>query len=127
VVTLEAPLGGGKTTLVRGLAGGLGVPEDQVSSPTFVIWQIYPGTLRLHHVDAYRLRSPEELAEIGLVECLEGPDVVVMEWPQVAQSLLPGDRLEVRLDYAEDEEHRTITLNPQGNWHERLRGWTFEF
>lgn len=126
VITLEAPLGGGKTTLVRGLAAGLGVGEDEVSSPTFVIWQIYPGRLRLHHVDAYRLTSPEELEDIGLAECLAGGDVVVMEWPGVARTLLPADRLEVHLDYAKEEQQRAIELCPQGNWQGRLEGWTFE-
>ncbi|MBT9583065.1 tRNA (adenosine(37)-N6)-threonylcarbamoyltransferase complex ATPase subunit type 1 TsaE [bacterium] len=126
VITLEAPLGGGKTTLVRGLAGGLGIAEDQVSSPTFVIWQIYVGNLRLHHIDAYRLRSSEELEEIGLAECLAGSDVVVLEWPLVAGPLLPEDRLEVKLDYGVSEEERSIELIPLGNWQERLRGWDFE-
>lgn len=126
VITLEAPLGGGKTTLVRGLAGGLGIGEDQVSSPTFVIWQIYAGRLKLHHVDAYRLRSPEELEEIGLAECLAGSDVVVLEWPKVAGPLLPDDRLDVKLDYAGSQDERTIELIPMGNWRERLRGWNFE-
>ena len=127
VITLAAPLGGGKTTLVRGLASGLGIGEELVSSPTFVIWQIYEGRMKLHHVDAYRLRSPEELEEIGLAECLAGSDVVVLEWPQVAETLLPVDRLEVVLDYLEgQEESRTIDLHPRGNWVERLKGWTFE-
>jgi len=124
VVTLEAPLGGGKTTFVRGLAAGLGIGEEHVSSPTFVIWQIYTGRLILHHVDAYRLRSVDELEEIGLAECLEGSDVVVLEWPQLAETLLPADRLEILLDYAAEPEARTLDLRPLGNWQSRLSGWT---
>lgn len=126
VITLEAPLGGGKTTLVRGLAEGLGIGEEAVSSPTFVIWQIYPGRLKLHHVDAYRLHSPEELEDIGLGEVLGGEDVVVLEWPGVARPLLPADRLEVQLDYAEGEQARTIELRPLGAWRERLKGFHFD-
>lgn len=127
VLTLDAPLGGGKTTLVRGLARGLGIHEDQVSSPTFVIWQIYEGRLRLNHFDAYRLRSPEELEEIGFVECLESKDeVAIIEWPQVAASLLPTDRLELKLEYDGTEDARRIELLPEGSWQQRLAGWRFE-
>lgn len=126
VVTLEAPLGGGKTTLVRGLARGLGIDENQVSSPTFVIWQIYDGRLRLNHFDAYRLRSPEELEEIGFSECLEGSEVVLIEWPQVALPLLPTERLEIVLRYGGHADQREIELLPAGAWSSRLEGWHFE-
>lgn len=123
VITLEAPLGGGKTTFVRGLAVGLGVAEDEVSSPTFVIWQIYEGRLRLHHLDAYRLRSAAELEEIGLGEVLAGQDVVVLEWPGVAEPLLPADRLQVRLEYGEGEDERAMEFEGRGSWRQRLQGW----
>jgi len=123
VITLEAPLGGGKTTFVRGLATGLGVHEDEVSSPTFVIWQIYAGRLRLHHLDAYRLSSVEELEEIGLPETLAGPDVVVLEWPGLAEPLLPADRLHVRIDYGAGEEERSLDFEGRGNWRQRLEHW----
>ena len=123
VITLEAPLGGGKTTFVRGLATGLGVSEDEVSSPTFVIWQIYEGRLRLHHLDAYRLRSADELEEIGLEETLGGSDVVVLEWPGVAEPLLPADRLHVRIEYGLGEDERHLEFVPRGNWLQRLGSW----
>jgi tRNA threonylcarbamoyladenosine biosynthesis protein TsaE len=127
VLTLDAPLGGGKTTFVRGLARGLGIGEEFVSSPTFVIWQIYEGRLRLNHFDAYRLRSVEELEEIGFLECLEGKnEVVIVEWPQVAAPLLPPDRLQLKLDYAGNEDGRHIEIVPEGSWRERLAGWRFE-
>ena len=123
VVTLEAPLGGGKTTFVRGLATGLGVSEDEVSSPTFVIWQIYEGRLRLHHLDAYRLRSADELEEIGLSETLAGQDVVVLEWPGVAEPLLPENRLHVRIEYGDGEEERKLDFEGRGSWKQRLEQW----
>lgn len=123
VITLDAPLGGGKTTFVRGLATGLGVPEEDVSSPTFVIWQIYPGRLRLHHLDAYRLRSAEELEEIGLPDTLAGGDVVVLEWPGVAEPLLPPDRLHVSIEYGAGEDDRILKLEGRGSWRKRLEHW----
>ena len=123
VITLQAPLGGGKTTFVRGLARGLGADEYEVSSPTFVIWQIYPeGRLKLHHIDAYRLLSGDEAEEIGIPEVLSGPDVVVIEWPGVLSSWLPADRLELTMDYAEEGASRTLLAKGLGNWEERLKG-----
>jgi tRNA threonylcarbamoyladenosine biosynthesis protein TsaE len=122
VITLKAPLGGGKTTFVRGLAAGLGVAEDEVSSPTFVIWQIYQGRLRLHHLDAYRLRSQDELEEIGFNELLGGPDVLVLEWPGVAEPLLPPDRLEITMEYGQDQDERVLELHGRGSWVGRLEG-----
>lgn len=122
VITLEAPLGGGKTTFVRGLASGLGVPEDEVSSPTFVIWQIYQGRLCLHHLDAYRLRSQDELEEIGFSEVLGGSDVVVLEWPGVAEPLLPTDRLHITIEYGQHEDERTLEFQGRGSWAGRLEG-----
>ena len=122
VITLEAPLGGGKTTFVRGLASGLGVPEDEVSSPTFVIWQIYQGRLRLHHLDAYRLRSQDELEEIGFSEVLGGSDVVVLEWPGVAEPLLPPDSLHITIEYGQQEDERSMEFHGRGSWAIRLEG-----
>lgn len=124
VITLEGPLGAGKTTLVRGLARGLGIAESEVSSPTFVLWQIYQGRLRLHHVDAYRLHSGDELEELGLLEVLQGQDVVVLEWPQVALAYLPEERLEIRLEYGQEENQRRLECNPRGRWKQRMEGWS---
>lgn len=121
VLTLEAPLGAGKTTLTRGLAEGLGVPEDEISSPTFVIWQIYQGrTLRVSHFDCYRLSGGDELDELGFSEVLSGGDVVIIEWPAVALPLLPPDRLEVTLDYGLGPDDRVLRLQPHGAWTARL-------
>jgi tRNA threonylcarbamoyladenosine biosynthesis protein TsaE len=120
VITLEAPLGGGKTTFVRGLARGLGADEGEVSSPTFVIWQIYEGgRLRLHHLDAYRLQSESEVEEIGIPELLAGSEVVVIEWPGLLQAWLPADRLHLKFDYAQEGASREIEVCGFGNWTER--------
>ena len=85
VVLLFGDLGAGKTALVRGLAEGLGVPGDSVSSPTFTIMQEYRGgRVPLYHVDLYRLNDPREIDDLGLdeiaangvlaIECAEKQD-----------------------------------------------------
>ena len=75
---LEGELGAGKTAFVRGLAVGLGAPEEEVSSPTFTLVQEYRGRLPLLHADLYRL-SGAEADELGLEE-LGGDGVMAVEW-----------------------------------------------
>ena len=82
VVLLYGDLGAGKTAFVKGLAEGLGVAGDEVSSPTFTIMQEYRGgRLTLFHVDLYRLDDPRELDDLGLEEIGEA-GVLAIEWAE---------------------------------------------
>ncbi|WP_457756360.1 tRNA (adenosine(37)-N6)-threonylcarbamoyltransferase complex ATPase subunit type 1 TsaE [Thermodesulfatator indicus] len=81
VIFLFGDLGAGKTTFVKGLARGLGVPKDYyVQSPTFAIINEYPGRVPLYHVDLYRL-EPEDVYDLGLEELAE-QGVLVIEWSE---------------------------------------------
>lgn len=93
VVELNADLGGGKTTFVKGLAKGLG-SEDIVASPTFTLKKTYKGrgSLQLHHFDFYRLNEPGVVAN-QLKESLNDPKVVtVVEWSDTVKDVLPEKR-----------------------------------
>ena len=80
VLLLYGDLGAGKTAFVRGLAEGLGIDRDEVSSPTFTLIQEYRGgRLPLFHVDLYRIEDPRELDELGLEEIAED-GVLAIEW-----------------------------------------------
>src|SRR5215510_16228484 len=100
-VTLSGDLGAGKTTLVRTLIRYLaGDPAIEVPSPTFTLMQIYElPQFALVHADLYRLSGPAELAELGFDDLPEGA-VVLLEWPDRADGLLPPDRLDVALTLA---------------------------
>ena len=96
VIALVGELGSGKTTFVRGVALGTGLDPHVVSSPTFTLIQEYFGPLTLAHVDLYRLKQSEELADTGLAEYLNGDFVVLIEWAdRMPDAWLPDDYLSI--------------------------------
>jgi tRNA threonylcarbamoyladenosine biosynthesis protein TsaE len=109
-IGLTGELGAGKTCFVVGLARGLEVPEGhQVTSPTFIIHQTYPGKFPLHHLDLYRIHAETELIELGYQELLEGDGVCAVEWCEQVPGATPDSGLVVRLEI-EDETTRAIGL-----------------
>jgi tRNA threonylcarbamoyladenosine biosynthesis protein TsaE len=100
VICLQGELGAGKTTFVQGLAAGWG-SLDAVSSPTFVLVNVYRRSDggQLFHFDTYRVESAPEAEELDLDAMLSsGP--LVIEWPERMAGVLPAERLWVKLDYA---------------------------
>jgi len=94
VVALSGALGAGKTSLVKGIALGLGVAEP-VTSPTFTLIQEYDGRIPLYHIDLYRITDPDQLDDLGIEEYLEGDGVTVIEWPEKAGGLFSSRALAV--------------------------------
>jgi tRNA threonylcarbamoyladenosine biosynthesis protein TsaE len=113
-VALTGELGAGKTTFVQGVARGMGY-EGQVASPTFTLVREYrTGRLRLEHVDLYRLDRVQEVVDLGLHEMLEPDGVLLVEWGDVVEALLPPDHLVVELTLPGDDEVRRIAIRPVG-------------
>jgi tRNA threonylcarbamoyladenosine biosynthesis protein TsaE len=106
VIELISDLGGGKTTFVRGLAAGIG-STDHVASPTFTISKVYKAdTIEIHHFDFYRLHDAG-LMEHELHDILGDPKtVVVVEWGDVVQHVLPEDRLTIHITRTGDDSRR---------------------
>jgi tRNA threonylcarbamoyladenosine biosynthesis protein TsaE len=111
VVLLSGNLGAGKTAFVRGLAEGLGVDPNEVSSPTFTIVHEYRGgRLTLYHADLYRLeRTATE--DVGLEEMGVKDGVLAIEWPDRLTHALPG-ALSVNLEIVDDETREIIVRSP---------------
>jgi tRNA threonylcarbamoyladenosine biosynthesis protein TsaE len=119
LVCLQGDLGAGKTTLVQGLAQGWG-SADAVSSPTFVLVNVYrkPEGAMLFHLDTYRIDSTPEAEELDLDTMLaQGP--LVIEWAERVQAILPGENLWIKLEYL-DEEQRLMLLTANGKRYESL-------
>ena len=113
VLLLEGELGAGKTAFVRGLARGLGLAADEVTSPTFTLIQEYRGPssgLVLYHADLYRL-TPREVDDLGLGELSE-EGILAVEWPD-RWSNPPAPSYHVRIEHlGGDRRGITITGEP---------------
>ena len=100
VVALRGELGAGKTTLVKGIAKGLGVrSENEVASPTFVLIHEYRGRCPIYHLDWYRLDRVEGPDAALAQECFEAEAVTLVEWPQRPNAVLPKERTEVKISH----------------------------
>ena len=116
-VGLDGPLGVGKTQLARGIAEGAGVEDPGlVSSPTYVLMNIYKGPVTVWHLDAYRIASADDFAAIGIEDLLngsEGPGIVVIEWASMVEEILPGDCLRILIEH-EEEGRRSLAMTAGG-------------
>ncbi len=99
-------LGAGKTQFVKGVARGLGIDPERVTSPTFVLMNLLPGRLRLAHFDLYRLESVD-LASLGFHDVREEA-VVVVEWADKVEEKLLGDHLRVVFEHAGETSRRLM-------------------
>ncbi|MEZ6124915.1 MAG: tRNA (adenosine(37)-N6)-threonylcarbamoyltransferase complex ATPase subunit type 1 TsaE [Planctomycetaceae bacterium] len=109
-VELNGQLGSGKTALVRAICSGLGVSDDLVNSPTFVLMQIYSGSrFDVCHFDTYRLADADEFLAIGAEEYVTDPDTIcLIEWGQRVADVLPSDRVIVDITQTGDVTRRLI-------------------
>src|SRR5436190_13827391 len=111
VVLLVGDLGAGKTALVRGLAEGLGVPPEEVSSPTFTLMQEYrSGRVPLIHVDLYRLNEAREIDELGLEE-LGLDSVLAIEWAEKLPRPV-ADAVTIRIEHGDGDARRVVVSGP---------------
>jgi tRNA threonylcarbamoyladenosine biosynthesis protein TsaE len=118
LVCFRGDLGAGKTTFIQGILEACGALPPFVS-PTFVLMKEYHlaeptpnGIRRIYHADAYRMETAEDFEKIGFSEWCSDPEgLVLLEWPERIEALLPKTRMEVSLRLVDEEEsHREICI-----------------
>jgi tRNA threonylcarbamoyladenosine biosynthesis protein TsaE len=110
ILTFEGDLGAGKTTLVQAIARGLGVAAN-ATSPTYALVHRYQGNRgAVFHVDCYRLRDPEEAADLDWEGLLREGDALLIEWPERAGAWLPDPTGRFRLHHVSDPERRSLEV-----------------
>jgi tRNA threonylcarbamoyladenosine biosynthesis protein TsaE len=119
VICLQGDLGAGKTTFVQGLALGWG-SQDAVSSPTFIIVNVYRNgkDKQLFHLDTYRLESSLEAEELDL-QTMQAQGPLLIEWPERMERLIPRERLWIKFEHV-DQEERRMTMSSYGKRYDDL-------
>lgn len=113
-VALSGDLGSGKTTLVRGMARGLGI-SHAVTSPTYTIYTCYAGERQLLHMDAYRLGDAHELESLTIEEFLQPPYLIAVEWPENIPGFFADyPTIRLQLELLPDHRHSIRLLPGQG-------------
>jgi tRNA threonylcarbamoyladenosine biosynthesis protein TsaE len=113
VFALRGELGAGKSVFARAVARGAGVTAA-MPSPTFNLLFRYetPRGRAVSHLDLYRLEDPEEVWELGWRELGDGNEIVLVEWPERAEDLLPPRRWDVTIKPGSTDDTRIITATP---------------
>lgn len=119
LVCLHGDLGAGKTHFSHGIAMGLEVRAQYITSPTFTFVNEYEGRVPFYHIDLYRLKDPSELQGIGFDEYIESDGVTVIEWAERAEEELPAERLSVYLSSL-DEQSRELGFLAEGERYGRI-------
>jgi tRNA threonylcarbamoyladenosine biosynthesis protein TsaE len=105
ILAFYGSMGAGKTTIIKAVCETLGT-EDIVSSPTFTLVNEYRTRSgeTLFHIDFYRIRKLEEVYDFGIEEYLTGDSYCFMEWPELAEEILPPETLRIRITVGENEK-----------------------
>lgn len=114
-IALQGTLGAGKTNLTKAIAIACGVPEKQVTSPTFVIAQQHLGDRPLLHADLYRLKDEDEFWELGAEEWFSLPGLVLIEWADKFLRCMPEDRLDIEIQVTGPTSRRFVLI-PRGSF-----------
>ncbi len=122
VICLSGDLGAGKTTLAQAIAAGIGVgPQSYVSSPTFAIMHEYPGKTTIYHMDFYRLGSSDDVLALGLDEYFYAEGVVLIEWCERAEDIIPESALNVTLTVVGEQSRNVALHSNDRGWENRLK------
>ena len=119
IVCLFGELGSGKTVLTKGISSGLGVRQESVTSPTFVLIRQYEARIPVFHFDLYRLVCSEDIQDLGYEEYLFGDGIAIIEWADRLGKLLPREFLRIQLEVAGDKK-RKLKISARGARYKKI-------
>jgi len=122
VITLNGTLGTGKTTFARYFINFFFDNEQEVVSPSFNILQIYcpDNSPEIWHYDLYRLKSSDEMTELGIEEALD-KGITLIEWPEKAKELLPESTIDIFFSYSPIENERVLKISAPDDIVKKIR------
>ncbi len=114
-ICLTGDLGSGKTVLTGGIARGMGINEE-ITSPTFTLLNIYEGRIPLYHFDVYRLENRDMVQDIGFYDYVDGDGVSVIEWANLIPHVLPDSYIlfDITRDFQAGDDFRSIDIYEKG-------------
>jgi tRNA threonylcarbamoyladenosine biosynthesis protein TsaE len=116
ILGLTGNLGAGKTTIIQGIARGLGVDSKQyVRSPSFVLAHQYEGKLPIYHMDLYRLNA-NEIADLGYEEYIFGNGVCIIEWADKIGKIPAKEWLHIDIEFLQEDNKRKINIEGKGRY-----------
>ncbi len=115
-ILLEGELGAGKTVLAKGVARGLGLDPDAITSPTFTLVGEHAARLTMYHVDLYRLTGDSDFEAEGVLDVLGADGLAVVEWAERLGAARPAGALTVRLEPAGETVRRVTLIDDTDRW-----------
>jgi len=119
IVCLIGDLGAGKTTLSQSIAKGLDV-YDYVTSPTFTLVNEYKGRYPVYHFDVYRIGDVDEMYDLGYEEYVYSNGVIIIEWANLIEEILPKERLIIDLKRGKNADNREMNIYGEGKRYEEI-------
>jgi tRNA threonylcarbamoyladenosine biosynthesis protein TsaE len=121
IILLSGSLGAGKAALAKGIAQGLGINQNKIISPTFVLLRIHKGRHCLQHFDLYRIKTVDDIFALDYHEYFYSDAVTIVEWPERLKFLLPQEFLKIKL-IIKDDDKRLLKFSAKGKKYKQLLG-----
>ena len=109
IIAINGDLGAGKTTFIKGVLQGLGY-KGNVSSPTYTLVNEYDAKYKIIHIDCYREKLINRWLDIGIVDYLNGDNVVFIEWAKYIKSILPKDVITINIEHLSESKRKIKIL-----------------
>ena len=110
IIAIDGAIGAGKTTFIKGILHGLGY-KGNVSSPTYTLINEYESQHKVIHIDCYREHKINRWIDIGIMDYLNGDNIVIIEWPEYISKILPSDIIKIYIEHLSEFERKINILS----------------